>query len=154
MRIAPLTLLLATLAAPALAQDYQFFQAPSGNIACAIFLGDGASARCDIGDYTPSYPDRPGDCDLDWGGAFVVGVTGPGQVGCVGDTCERPRSAGAGLWRDTDARPLHLLVRDHRHDLPERRGSRLYRRPRRTGGILTILSQGLAARRIGARSEQ
>ena len=90
MRIAPLTLMITTMAAPALAQDYQFFQAPSGNIACAIFLGDGAAARCDIRDYTPSFPVQPADCDLDWGGAFVVGLTGPGQVGCVGDTVNDP----------------------------------------------------------------
>ena len=88
MRIAALTLggLLA-LTSPALADDYVSFQSPTGNIHCAVYTwAGGAEARCDLIDLTPSYTKAPAGCDLDWGFAFIVGKTGKGALGCVGDT--------------------------------------------------------------------
>lgn len=70
--------------APAMAQDISF-RSPTGNIHCMIFSGSYAGARCDLSKFIPSYP-RPHDCDLDWGFAFEVGVTGPGAPICAGDT--------------------------------------------------------------------
>jgi hypothetical protein len=87
----PLICLLLLLASPAAAQDYLSFRSPTGNIGCAIFTGgDWAGARCDLRDLTPSYRNRPADCDLDWGSAFFVGSRGPGEVACVGDTVFDP----------------------------------------------------------------
>ena len=75
------------LATPALAEDYVSFQSPTGNIHCAIFTWeDGTDARCDLIELTPSYTKAPPGCDLDWGFAFIVGKTGKGVLGCVGDT--------------------------------------------------------------------
>ncbi len=88
MRIAALTFggLLA-LTQPALADDYYGFKSPTGNIHCAVYTwAGGAEARCDLIDLTPSYTKAPAGCDLDWGFAFVVGKTGKGALGCVGDT--------------------------------------------------------------------
>lgn len=68
----------------ALAQDISF-RSPTGNIHCMIFSGTYAGARCDLSKFTQSYP-RPDDCDLDWGFAFAVSVTGPGAPICAGDT--------------------------------------------------------------------
>lgn len=75
---------------PALAQEISF-RSPTGNIHCMIFSGAYAGARCDLSKFTPSYP-RPSDCDLDWGGAFEVGVTGPGAPICAGDTVRMPNA--------------------------------------------------------------
>jgi hypothetical protein len=85
MRAVLLSLALMLVALPAAAQDYLAFRSPTGNIRCAIFLYDGAYARCDLGQASPSYR-RPGWCDLDWGTGFGVGATGPGEALCVGDT--------------------------------------------------------------------
>ncbi|MGJ8573129.1 MAG: DUF6636 domain-containing protein [Hoeflea sp.] len=68
----------------ALAQDISF-RSPTGNIHCMIFSGAGAGARCDLSEFTQSYP-RPVDCDLDWGFAFEVSARGPGTPICAGDT--------------------------------------------------------------------
>jgi hypothetical protein len=81
---------LALCAGPSFAQDYVTFRSPTGNIGCAIYLGDYAVARCDLLELTPSYRDRPADCDLDWGSAFAVGPVGRGEVACVGDTVFDP----------------------------------------------------------------
>lgn len=86
--------LLALPSLPALAQDYITFRAPSGNIACMMDMWDGGSARCDIRDYTPSFPSRPAWCEQDYGFAFAVGASGPGIVVCAGDTVFEP---GAGV---------------------------------------------------------
>jgi hypothetical protein len=80
---------LAVLVLPesAAAQDSIGFQSPTGNIHCSIYTWTGsAEVRCDLREYTASYTRRPADCELDWGMAFVVGATGPGVLGCVGDT--------------------------------------------------------------------
>jgi hypothetical protein len=74
------------LATPVAADDFLSFQTPSGNISCMIATGDFAEARCDMRELTPSFTSPPADCDLDWGSSFIVGETGPGQLGCVGDT--------------------------------------------------------------------
>ena len=71
---------------PAAAQDYVSFQSPTGNIHCAIFSGRYAGVRCDIGEYTPSFPLRPVDCDFDWGFAFVVDANGTAGPICASDT--------------------------------------------------------------------
>lgn len=72
----------------ALAQDSSF-RSPTSNIHCVIFSDPYAAARCDLLNFTPSYP-RPDDCDLDWGFAFEVSATGPGAPICAGDTVMNP----------------------------------------------------------------
>lgn len=80
----------AALAGPAAAQDYLAFRSPSGNIHCAIWTGDWASARCDMGELTPTYRKRPASCDLEWGNYFAVDAQGKGYLACVGDTVYDP----------------------------------------------------------------
>jgi hypothetical protein len=76
---------------PANAQDFLSFRSPTGNIGCYIATGQFAEARCDLRQYTPSFPRRPASCDLDYGMAFVIGPgDGRGQVACVGDTALDP----------------------------------------------------------------
>lgn len=81
------------IASPALADDYVGFQSPTGNIHCAIYAwANGAEARCDLRELTPSYTRRPLGCDGDWGFAFAVGDRGEGVLACVGDTVRDPRN--------------------------------------------------------------
>ena len=89
MRFLALALIFAT--SPATAQDIGF-RSPSGNVHCMIFSGSYVGARGDLSNFTPSYP-RPDDCELDWGFAFEVGVTGPGMPICAGDTVMDPNAA-------------------------------------------------------------
>jgi len=77
---------LTLMATPALADDFVYFQSPSGNIFCALMTGAYNEARCDMAELTPSYKKRPADCEQDWGSSFSVGPTGKGGLGCVGDT--------------------------------------------------------------------
>ena len=87
----------ALLATPALADDFIYFHAPSGNIHCALMSGDYAGVRCDMQTLTPSFRNRPTDCDLDWGDAFEVGpLDRQGQVICHGDTVINPQSMELG----------------------------------------------------------
>ncbi|MCO5062834.1 MAG: hypothetical protein M9924_00305 [Rhizobiaceae bacterium] len=88
---ASLALLMLMVCEPATAQDISF-RSPTGNIHCMIFDGSYRGARCDLGQFTPSYT-RPSDCDLDWGYAFEVGATGPGAPLCAGDTVKDPKAA-------------------------------------------------------------
>lgn len=81
---------LLALSAPARADDYISFHSPSGNIHCAIITGEWSEARCDIFQSTPSYRNRPADCDLEWGRTFGVGPQGGGYLACVGDTVADP----------------------------------------------------------------
>ena len=68
-----------------------FFQTPSHNISCVIWTGDDASVRCDIGQMTPTYTQRPDDCDLDWGNAFGITADGmKGELICYGDAVYDP----------------------------------------------------------------
>ncbi len=79
--------------APAAAQDTLFFRAPSGNIHCMIFQGDGdwQGVRCDIAQMDHrSFPRRPADCQEDWGDAFELGRAGPAAPVCHGDTVAMP----------------------------------------------------------------
>lgn len=64
------------------------FQAPSGNIACAM---TGKSARCDIAEKDWSAP-RPADCpsQVDSGQGLTLNATGAAQVVCAGDTVLNP----------------------------------------------------------------
>jgi len=73
-----------TASGSALAQDISF-RSPTGNIHCMIFSGTDAAARCDLSEFTQSYP-RPADCDLDFGYAFEVRAEGQGEPICAGDT--------------------------------------------------------------------
>ena len=84
---------LCCLAAPAAAQDIVPFQSPSGNIMCLAAMGSENWVRCDMRELTPSYTQRPADCDLDWGNFFMIDPVGPGYLGCFGDTAIDP-SAG------------------------------------------------------------
>lgn len=64
-----------------------FFQTPSGNIRCTIVSDLGGFVRCDMRQLTPTYTQRPDDCDLDWGTAFGIANDGnSGEVICHGDT--------------------------------------------------------------------
>jgi len=71
------------LPAPASASPFEQFRTPSGNIGCVY--GD-ASLRCDIRSGIRHPPARPKNCDLDWGGGYTMGTTGPASVVCAGDT--------------------------------------------------------------------
>ena len=84
------SVLLAAFAVPAVAQDISF-RSPTGNIHCMFITGDWTSVRCDLREFTPSYA-RPQSCDLDWGYAFEVGLTGAGQPLCAGDTVIDPNA--------------------------------------------------------------
>ena len=66
--------------------DYVYFQAPSGNIGCAIWLGKDSSLRCDMKELQQTYRDKPSDCEFSWGSAFEMTATGKGQVICFNDT--------------------------------------------------------------------
>jgi hypothetical protein len=90
--IRPLIALL-MLTTPAAAQDYTAFRSPTGNIHCAIFLGDWPGVRCDLMELTQTFTTPPPGCELDWGNSFFVGPSGPGELGCVGDTVVDPYAA-------------------------------------------------------------
>lgn len=98
--------LLTVLAMPALADDFAFFQSPSGNIFCALMTGDYNEARCDVVDLIPSHTKRPADCELDWGSSFSVGPTGRGGLGCVGDTVMMEDAPVLGYGDSIDAGPF------------------------------------------------
>ncbi len=88
-----LVLTLILLATPALADDFVYFQSPSGNINCVLMKGDYAGVRCDMTALTPSFTHRPKDCDLDWGDSFAIGAGETrGSVMCHGDTVIQPGS--------------------------------------------------------------
>ena len=92
-----LALLLTVLSTPALADDFIFFHSPSGNINCMLMSGDYAGVRCDMLEFTPSFRNRPADCDLDWGDAFEVGINDRrGSLSCHGDTVIDPSSMELG----------------------------------------------------------
>jgi len=68
-------------------QVLESFQTPSGNIFCRM---DEGGARCDISEKIYEPPYKPASCSLDWGNSLSVGSTGPGEVGCIGDTVKDP----------------------------------------------------------------
>ena len=56
---------------------------PSRNIGCALLA---TQVRCDVLSRAWPDPPKPPGCDFDYGSSVYVGVTGPGQLGCVSDT--------------------------------------------------------------------
>lgn len=78
-----------TLAATASADG---FRTQSDNIHCMADVWDGtAELRCDIRNNAAAIPERPADCDLDWGNAFAVsGTRGRATRVCAGDTVMNP----------------------------------------------------------------
>jgi hypothetical protein len=62
------------------------FQSPSKNITCQYFEYEKEkSLRCDI-NAMETRPQRPADCDLDYGGAFEMNANGAAARICHGDT--------------------------------------------------------------------
>jgi hypothetical protein len=108
VKVAALLSCLACLvAAPARADDYVSFVSPSGNIGCAIYIGDGyAEARCDMRELTPSYRKPPPGCDLDWGNSFAVGSSGGGYLACVGDSVFDPGAFTLGYGKSFSLGPF------------------------------------------------
>jgi hypothetical protein len=82
-----LALFLLTFAATAYAQSGPTgFQSPSKNITCQYFEYEKEkSLRCDI-NAMETRPQRPADCDLDYGGAFEMNANGAAARICHGDT--------------------------------------------------------------------
>ncbi len=75
-----------SLSSTAQAQDYVAFHSPSGNIQCAIFGGDYAGVRCDMGELTQTFRQRPAGCEFDWGFSFgVEPESRKGYLACVSD---------------------------------------------------------------------
>jgi hypothetical protein len=63
------------------------FQTPSKNIHCAGFSDSGGTnLRCDILHNNAPPPARPKDCELDYGNAFEMTLTGKSVRLCYGDT--------------------------------------------------------------------
>lgn len=80
-------LLLTLLATPAMADEYISFHSPSGNIQCGIYIGNGSGVRCDMGELTPTYRQRPAGCEFDWGNSFAVDADSrKGYLACVSDS--------------------------------------------------------------------
>jgi hypothetical protein len=75
----------ATITLPATARaESQYFQTPSGNIACIL---DAGAAACDIAEYTYQVPPGP-ECSkhIKWGNRFTLNTGQPGAMACHGDT--------------------------------------------------------------------
>jgi hypothetical protein len=75
---------------PALAGDdgeLVQFRTPSNNIHCQLSSDDG-SIDCEIISVTVEspLPERPADCDLEWGKRFYMKEKGPSELICTGDT--------------------------------------------------------------------
>ncbi|MBO9517794.1 MAG: hypothetical protein J7493_06975 [Porphyrobacter sp.] len=69
------------------------FGTPSGNIQCLYYEGAGESPslRCEIGETSNPLPQRPKDCELDWGNAFEISAeSARGERICHGDTIAVP----------------------------------------------------------------
>ena len=82
-----LTLLALLCANPAVADEFTFFQSPTGNIGCLAIVGEISEIRCDLRQLTASFTRRPADCDLDWGDSFAIGANDrKGSLVCHGDT--------------------------------------------------------------------
>jgi hypothetical protein len=62
-------------------------QTPSGNIHC-LFSTEAAAIDCEIIDITQRSPapERPADCDLEWGNRFYLKAQGEAELICTGDT--------------------------------------------------------------------
>lgn len=76
---------------PVLSLDLHFFRSPSDNIHCMAFKDEGqavfTSVECEISDTSgPPVQPKPSDCDLEWGGRFIIRQTGRADLVCHGDT--------------------------------------------------------------------
>jgi hypothetical protein len=92
-----LAAVLAVLGTGALADDFIFFHSPSDNIHCVLMSGEFEGLRCDMLQLSPSFAERPADCDLDWGDSFGVGPRDrKGYLICHGDTVISPDSMELG----------------------------------------------------------
>ncbi len=80
--------------APARAQQQLIgMQTPSGKIHCMVIIGDGpTNMRCDVLENTAKVAPRPKDCELDYGSAFAMNVTGRASRVCAGDTVADPKN--------------------------------------------------------------
>ncbi|MGK5678722.1 DUF6636 domain-containing protein [Actinoplanes sp. URMC 104] len=67
---------------PAAPVDEAMFRTPSKNIACALTP---SNVRCDIVTKSWRPPDKPADCDLDWGNGLAIS-DGEATLTCAGDT--------------------------------------------------------------------
>jgi hypothetical protein len=56
---------------------------PSRNIGCGL---SATEIRCDVLSRTWADPPKPARCGFDYGSSVYLGVTGPGQLGCVSDS--------------------------------------------------------------------
>lgn len=92
MRIVKLALVptaMVALTVPATANAAtQYFQTPSGNIACML---DADGVSCDIADYTYTPPPPP-ECaqHISWGDRFTLTSGKPAVIECHGDTVRLP----------------------------------------------------------------
>ena len=77
----------ATVSAPAPVAQPAGFRTPSNNIHCQFYEIDAdKTLRCDIREMT-NRPQRPRDCDLEWGDAFEINAGAKsGERVCHGDT--------------------------------------------------------------------
>lgn len=72
---------------PNLVSPKPVFLTPSRNIGCAIST---ASVRCDIIEQSYDLPEKPDDCDGDYGKSVSVGLEGIASFVCVTDTVVDP----------------------------------------------------------------
>ena len=74
--------------APSASAKFEFFQTPSGNIACVI---SGKGARCDIQQHSWPTPPHPADAAMSTTAmACRSAKHGPGSYVCAGDTVFAP----------------------------------------------------------------
>lgn len=110
-RLITLALCAAGFGTVAAADDYIAFRSPTGNIHCAIMTGYTSIVRCDLDQLTPSYRNRPHDCEQDWGNAFEVGPGGGGYLPCHGDTVSDPSAFTLGYGRSITLGPFTCTSR-------------------------------------------
>jgi uncharacterized protein DUF6636 len=72
-----------TIASPAAAAKYTFFENPRHNVGCVISK---SGARCDVRDREWEPPPKPDWCELDWGNGVEVDRRGVANFVCAGDT--------------------------------------------------------------------
>lgn len=79
------------LSSLAVASSLTAFQTPSKQIGCVYARGGGAATelRCDVAEPATT-PKRPKSCELDYGHAFGLTVTGRAKRLCAGDTALNP----------------------------------------------------------------
>ena len=80
-----------SLTTPSAASDLQSFRSPSDNIHCIAARADNetiyGSVECEIAEASGALAlPKPSDCELEWGGRFIVNQTGRSEMVCHGDT--------------------------------------------------------------------